>query len=66
MYKRKYRKGKPITSLTELYAQQFIFVFDKIIHRGWFGSWQIRFAQSYIERGRLYKAEKIESEEIHK
>ena len=63
MYKRKYRKGESITSLSELYEQQFIFFFDKITHRGWFGSWQIRFAQSYIERGWLYKAEKVESED---
>lgn len=55
-YVRKYRKGKRITSLEELYKQDFVYVFDKITHRGWFGSWQIRFAQQCINRGILFYA----------
>ena len=56
MYKRKYSKGKQITSLDELAKQDFIFVFDKITHGGWFMSWQFRLAKSYIDRGCLYYA----------
>ena len=61
-YKRKYRKGSKILSLDELAKQEFVYFFDKITHRGWFTSWQFRLAQSYIERGWLYQAEKIEGE----
>ena len=61
-YKRKYRKGSKILSLDELARQEFVYFFDKITHRGWFLSWQFRLAQSYIERGWLYYAEKIEGE----
>ena len=57
-YKRKYRKGNPITSLDELSKQEFIYFYDKITHRGWFMSWQFRMAKSFIDRGVLYYAEK--------
>ena len=59
-YKRKYRKGKKITSLDELANQQFIYLHDKITHRGWFASWQFSSVLRYIDRGCLYYAEKIE------
>jgi hypothetical protein len=62
MKKRKYRKCGKITSLNELAKQEFVYFFDKITHRGWFGSWQFRFAQQYIERGYLYYAERIGGE----
>ena len=58
-YKRKYRKGKRITSLDDLSNQEFIYFFNKITHKGWFMSWQFRLAQSYIERGYLWFAEMI-------
>jgi hypothetical protein len=60
-YKRKYRKGDKITSLDELAKQEFIYVWDKITHVGWFASWQFRLASRYIERGCLYYAEKEEN-----
>lgn len=62
-YKRKYRKGKPITSIDEMMKQDFVFFHDKITPAGWFGSWQIRFAVSYINRGCIYYAEKINESE---
>ena len=58
-YKRKYQKGKRIESLDELEKQEFIYFFDKITHRGWFRSWQIRSALRYIDRGYLYYAIKV-------
>ena len=57
-YKRKYRKGAKITSLDELAKQEFIYLGDKITHRGWFCSWQFSLAQRYIERGWIYYAER--------
>ena len=62
-YKRKYRKGDPITSLDELSKQEFIYFFDKITHRGWFMSWQFRMAKQFIERGCLYYAERAGDEQ---
>lgn len=61
-YKRKYRKGKQITSLDELYKQEFIYQGSQILHHGWFGSWQLRLSQIYIDRGWLYTAEKVDGE----
>lgn len=57
---RKYKKGKPIKSLNELMKQDFVYVNDKITSHGWFGSWQMRYAQSLIKRGALYRAVKKE------
>ena len=59
-YKRKYKKGDQIKSLDELEKQKFIYFFDKITHRGWFRSWQIRSALQYIQRGCLYYAIKVD------
>ena len=61
-YKRKYRKGEPITSLDELAKQEFIYFFDKITHRGWFMSWQFSLAERYIKSGWLFYA--IKNEEV--
>lgn len=58
-YKRKYRKGKQITSLDELSKQEFIYVFDKITHCGWFMSWQFSMAERFMKRGFLFFAEKV-------
>lgn len=62
-YKRKYRRGKQITSLDELSKQEFIYFFDKITHNGWFMSWQFRLAKRYLDRGYLYYAERIPNTE---
>ena len=62
-YQRKYHKGGKITSLDELAKQEFIYLWDKITHNGWFGSWQFSLARRYIERGCLYYAERITDDE---
>jgi len=62
MSEKKYRKGGKITSLDELAKQEFVYFFDKITHCGWFGNWQLKFAQRYIERGMLYYAISTENE----
>jgi hypothetical protein len=59
-YKRKFVKGDPITSLDELVKQEWIYVFDKITHNGWFMNWQFRMAKTYMERGYLFYARKNE------
>ena len=63
-YKRKYRKGAVITSLDELAEQEFIYVVrgvsQKILHAGWFLSWQFRLVKDYLRSGMIYRAERIE------
>ena len=56
MGKRKYKKGGPITSLEELAKQDFVYFFDKIQPKGWFKSWQIRYAEGQIKLGRIFYA----------
>lgn len=53
----KYRKGRQIKSLDELYKCDFIFWRNKVYHKGWFGNWQIRYAKAQIEQGLVFKAE---------
>lgn len=59
-YKRKYCKGGKITSLDELAKQKFVYCYDKILHNGWFGSWQFSFAKRMIDRGVIFYAVKKE------
>ena len=63
MSKPKYKKGALITSLDDLANQEFVYVFDKITHSGWFLSWQFRLAKDYINRGVVYRADRRESNE---
>lgn len=53
--KRKYTKGEQIISIDELMNQEFIYLYHKIYHKGWFQSWQLRSAKNYVDRG-IYKA----------
>jgi len=59
LYKKKYAKGEPITSLDELMKQDVVFWFNKVVPKGWFQNWQMRLAQSYVTYKHLFKAVKI-------
>ena len=59
---RKYCKGEKIKSLEELMRQELIFCHHKVLAKGWFQSWQLRFAQAMIDRGVLCKVEKNKEE----
>lgn len=62
-YKRKYRKGERVTSLDELVKQDFIYWRDKVVHQGWFMSWQLRMAHQCVgEKGVIYYAIRVEEE----
>lgn len=65
MYRRKYDKGDKITSLDELVQQEFVYWNDKITHRGWATSWQIRMAYNAIQKGIIFKAIKIQKENVN-
>ena len=57
-YKRKYHKGAQITSLDELAKQEFVYHGNRLVHAGWFLSWQFHFAVKHIRNRWLYYAEK--------
>lgn len=46
MSKRKYKPGSYIISLDDLMKQDFVYCAGKLVHKGWFGSWQLRYANS--------------------
>lgn len=52
----KYKTTGRITNLNELMEQDFIVLHGKVFHKGWFGSWQLRFAQNQIINNEIYKA----------
>lgn len=56
----KYKKGSRITCLEELVKQDMVFFRDKVLHRSFFQSWQIRYAIIQIERGTLFRAKKTD------
>lgn len=62
MSKRLYQKGEKITSLDELMKQEFIYLNDKILNKGWFQNWQMHWAEIWIKRGHITKAIKIEGD----
>lgn len=51
-----YKKGEPINNICELLKQEFIFAQGRPLHKGWFMSWQFRFAIQELERGHLFYA----------
>lgn len=60
---RKYRQGRIITSLDELINQEFIYIHQKILHKGWFRSLQLWYLQELIENGFVRYAIKIDKGE---
>lgn len=57
--KRKYRPGGTITSLDELATQEFVYIHDKIYHRGWWQSLQFSFVKRKLDGGFIRKAERV-------
>ena len=56
--KRKYQPGVEITSLDELATQEFIYIHDKIYHRGWWQSLQFSFVKRKMDSGFIRKADR--------
>lgn len=48
--------GEKIESLDELEKQKFIFYNGKLLNRGFFQNWQIRFAVKALQDGSVYEA----------
>lgn len=58
----KYKTSKQIESLDELCKCEFVFHIDltglmKIYNHGWVCEWSLRYSQSLINKGQLFKAE---------
>lgn len=60
--RRKYRIGEPIRTVEELLEQELIYFNGKVVHRGWFLSWQLGFTTAQIKGGMLFKAVRKENE----
>jgi len=56
----KYKQGETITNLNDVIGEEFIYFYHKIYHRGWFGSWQLRWIEEQIKRGTIRKAIRVE------
>ena len=65
MSKRKYKKGKLVTSLDEFFQHECFIVNGKTQHRGWCQAWQLGLARLYIERGVVYVAERLTNGEYY-
>lgn len=64
-YKRKYKRGEPITSLDDIMKYDYFYVFnsERPKHVGFVQSLQFRVVYNQIKAGMLYKAEKISEED---
>lgn len=58
----KYKPGYYIISLDDLMKQEFVYCAGKLVHKGWFGSWQLRYANSELARLRIREAVRTEEE----
>ena len=56
--KQKYHPGEQITSLDELANQEFVYIRDKIYHRGWWQSLQFSYVKRHMDGGYIRKAER--------
>ena len=63
MNKRKYKPGSYIISLDDLMKQEFVCCAGKLVHKGCFCIWQMRYANSELARLRIREAKKIEDNE---
>ena len=61
---RKYELGESINSLDELVKQKFVFHRKQLINRGWFSSWQIRYAMQEIAKGNIRYSKKANVKHI--
>jgi hypothetical protein len=67
LYKKKYKPGRKIKSLSTLLKylkkNKFIYHRGKIYHEGWVLSWQFRYVTSCVNGGHFKKAIKINQKE---
>ena len=59
----KYKPGQYIASLDHLMGQELVYCGGKLLHKGWFGNWQLRYAKTELARLRIREA--VRTEEKH-
>ena len=52
---KRFIKGDPVRSMDEFAQQKYVWMNNKIYHRGWFESWQFRYVKINIQQGWIYK-----------
>lgn len=67
MSKRKFKRGKLITSLDELFEHEYFIDAwnNKTFHYQWCISWSVRMARQTIDRGRFFVAERLKNGEYY-
>lgn len=59
MSRRKYQKSKQVKNISQLENEEFIYIRDKIWHKGWWQSLQYGYLMRCIKNGDVWLAEKI-------
>lgn len=65
MSKRKFKKGKPITSLDELLQHRYFIWNGRTLCAGFVLSWQVQMVYNQIRYGYLFAAERLTNEEFY-
>lgn len=58
----RYKPGAYIVSLDHLMGQELVYYRGKLLHKGWFGNWQLWYAKSELARLRIREAVRTEEE----
>lgn len=58
----KYKPGQYIVSLDHLMEQELVYYGGKLLHKGWFGNWQLWYAKTELARLRIREAVRTEEE----
>ena len=59
----RYKPGAYIVSLDHLMEQELVYYGGKLLHKGWFGNWQLWYAKTELARLRIREA--VRTEEKH-
>ena len=58
----KYKPGQYIVSLDHLMEQELVYYGGKLLYKGRFGNWQLRYAKTELARLRIREAVRTEEE----
>lgn len=58
----RYKPGAYIVSLDHLMDQELVYYGGKLLHKGWFGDWQLWYAKAELARLRIREAVRTEEE----
>lgn len=61
MSKSRFNKGSCIESVDEMLQQDFVYFYDKMLHKGFFENWSLKFIKKRIDAKSLFYAHKRQS-----